>query len=453
MSKSATHFLFNAVLLPFYPLLFCYTLWRRFVQKKSVDSFRGQWGFVPAVARNPRRQSTPTLWIHAVSVGETAAVKPLALALRKELSDCRIVLSTTTDTGQQSARILAQSGVVDAAFYFPIDIPFAAARSLNAVAPDVFIAMETELWPNFLHAAHARGVLTLLANGRVSDNLLQKTARTKWLWRWMLSNLDALLMRGEIDALRMHEIAANVSAVDAKILNVGDVKLDGISTSDENKSNAEKWRELFGWTRGEKIWVAGSTHPAIKKGETGEEEIVLRVYISRKKVDPNFRLVVAPRHIERADEVLTLCQAAGARAILRSELNDDRGEDFEVVVLDTVGELAEIYGAGDVAFVGGSLVKRGGHNVLEPVLCGVPVLFGPHMMNFRAAAALVEELPRIGDCVQDENELLKALSYWLWDDEQRAVVGDLAEERIEENRGAAGRIAQFVAQQLKLKSK
>jgi 3-deoxy-D-manno-octulosonic-acid transferase len=446
----AMFWLYNFALLPFYPLLFAYTLWRCFVQKKSLASFRGQWGYVPRAAR-ASCGSTPIIWIHAVSVGEQIAARPIARALKGVLPSCCIALSCTTDTGFQTAQAALKNGEADTAFYFPLDLPLPVSRALKAVAPDVFIAVETELWPNFLHMAHARGVLCFLANGRVSDKSLKSAPRLKFLWRWMISNLDLLLMRGESDAKRMKEICDLAGAPDAasKVLAPGDVKLDDSSSREDQEKLRARWREKLKIGGSELLWVCGSTHPAKNESETGEEEIALRVYLELKKIFP-LRLLLAPRHIERVPEVLLLCEKMNVGAMRRSEIQNSRGD--EVLILDTVGELSGMYAAADVAFVGGSLIARGGHNVLEPVLCGVPVLFGPHMMNFREAASLVEEAPPIGSMARNENELHAQLEYWLASEEQRIRVFDRMQQRIAPHRGAAGRIAQHIAEKLKSKS-
>ncbi len=446
MSVATTSRLFNLALLPFYPLLGAYTLWRRYGQKKSAASFAGQWGSVPREVREKLQTSgkdAPVIWLHAVSVGEQMAARPLAQALKSEIPSCRIGLSVTTDTGFQTAQSTVATGEVDAAFYFPLDLPFAVKRALRAVQPDVFLAVETELWPNFLHIAHAQGVRCYLVNGRVSDNLAKRAVKTRWLWRWMISNLDGLLMRGEFDAGRMREIAGKVGIPEAafRIQTIGDVKLGSAQDEEESATLRARWRETLGVREDELLWVCGSTHP-------GEEEMVARVFQELATQFPKLKLLLAPRHIERVGEVESLL--VGQNLTLRRRSAPGTGAE-RVILLDTVGELSQMYAAADVAFVGGSLILRGGHNVLEPVLHGVPVLFGPHMANFRAHAELIQTAS-LGEGVQDEAGLAKSLREWLEDGTRRAALPALARVALQPHQGAASRVAALIAKELKFKS-
>jgi len=446
MSTATTSRLFNLALLPFYPLLGAYTLWRRYGQKKSAASFAGQWGGVPSEVRAKLQEAgknAPVIWLHAVSVGEQMAARPLAQALKAEIPHCRIGLSVTTDTGFQTAQSTLAAGDVDAIFYFPLDLPFAAKRALRVVQPDVFLAVETELWPNFLHAARAQGVLCYLVNGRVSDNLAKRAVKTPWLWRWMVANLNGMLMRGEFDAARMREIVEKIGLPEAasRIQTVGDVKLGGSQDAAANAALRTRWREILGVPEGELLWVCGSTHP-------GEEEMIGRAYKELAASCPGLKLLLAPRHIERVAEVEELLVGQGL-TVRRRSMAQSGGE--QVILLDTVGELSEIYAAGDVAFVGGSLIQRGGHNVLEPVLRGVPVLFGPHMANFRAHAELIEKAS-LGGGVPDEAGLVQQTGIWLEDESRRAALPQLARVALAQHQGAAARVAAVVAKELKFKA-
>jgi 3-deoxy-D-manno-octulosonic-acid transferase len=437
--------LFNLALLPFYPLLGAYTLWRRYGQKKSPASFAGQWGSVPREVRDKLQQGgadSSVIWLHAVSVGEQMAARPLAQALKTEMPGCRIALSVTTDTGFQTAQSTLAAGDVDAIFYFPLDLPVAIKRSLRAVQPDVFMTVETELWPNFLHNARAQGVLCYLVNGRVSDNLAKRAVKTSWLWRWMVSNLNGMLMRGEYDAGRMREIVEKIGLPEAvsRIQTVGDVKLGGWQDDAANAALRTRWREILGVPQGELLWVCGSTHP-------GEEEMIGRAYKELAASFPHLKLLLAPRHIERVPEVEELLKGQGLTVRRRSGVQSGQQQ---VILLDTVGELSEIYAAGDVAFVGGSLIQRGGHNVLEPVLRGVPVLFGPYMANFRAHAELIEKAS-LGGGVPDEAGLVQQTRKWLEDDHRRMALPQQAQVALAEHQGAAARVAAVVAKELKSK--
>lgn len=423
--------LFNALLAPLVPALGLYTLHRRFVQKKSAASFAGQWGQVSPAMRAFGRHNGPKIWLHAVSVGETVAARPIARALKETIPGVQIALSSTTDTGYDIAQTLLEKKEVDLTFFFPLDLAPVQSRVLNALRPDAICFVETELWPNLLHLARQHGISTFLVNGRVSDNLLKTAPKLGPLWRWMSGNVSHFLTRGEDDAARLRTLGVP----DSKIQVTGDVKLEVPSI--EGAQVRQQWRDRLG-LQNELVLVAGSTHP-------GEEEMLLRVWQGIREDFPSLRLALAPRHVERAGEVAQIVENAGFKTVRRSE--GSTWSDGTVYLLDTVGELADFYALADIAFVGGSLIPRGGHNVLEPVLRGVPVLFGPHMMNFRAAAALVQR-HELGSQVKDEAELENALRQWLPSSARNGFPArvDLA---LAPHRGAALRLAQSVAATLR----
>ncbi len=440
--QSLTPYLFNALLLPFYPVVWLYTLWRRFVKKRSAASLRGQWGSVPHEAREALRGGGPIIWLHAVSVGENVAARPVLRALRAAMPASRIGVSVTTDTGFETAQGARKAGESDAVFYFPIDLPVHISRALRAVRPNAFLTMETELWPNFLHLARRGGAKTFLVNGRVSDRMMQSVPRCKPLWRWTFSNLDGALMRSESDATRLRQLAEILGAGPREILVTGDVKLDSAPPDEDGqmrRAAREKWRGLFGISPDAPLWVAGSTHP-------GEEEMILRAFAALRAEFPALRLAIAPRHVERAADVEKLI-ARDFPVLRRTQTARDAVVSDAVCLLDSVGELAELYAAADVTFVGGSLIERGGHNMLEPVLRGVPVVFGPFVMNFRDAATLVES-SGAGTRVQNETGLREAIGMWLRQPEKSEKVPQMAAEALSPHQGAATRVAEFIAARL-----
>ena len=419
---------FNLIIAPFIPALWLYTLHRRFMRGKSVESYAGQWGRITPKMRAFGRNDGPKIWLHAVSVGETMAARPLARALKAEIPNAKIVLSSTTDTGHEVALSAVKAGEAELAIYFPLDLPFVLTRVLNALRPDAIGFVETELWPNLLELARRRGIKTFQLNGRVSDNLLKSAPRLGPLWKWIIGNVGQFQMRGELDANRLQSLGVAAS----KIVVVGDVKLEAPPVSSEQLR--AKWRDQLGLKDDEKLLICGSTHP-------GEEEMILNVA-------GDWRLAIAPRHIERVDEVAALIEARELKVARRSR-GERFGETGTVYLLDTVGELADFYAAGDVAVVGGSLIPRGGHNVLEPVLRGVPVVFGPHMMNFRAAAELVCE-NELGAQIENCEALESALRRWLDAATSRAEFAARVETALAPHRGAAARAAQLIARALKL---
>jgi 3-deoxy-D-manno-octulosonic-acid transferase len=348
------------------------------------------------------------------------------------MPDCVIALSNTTDGGHDAAQALLKSGEVDALFFFPLDVPPAVRRTLNALRPDAILFMETELWPNLLHIAGRRGIETFLINGRVSDNLLKTAPRLGPVWKWMSGNMGHFLMRGEVDAERLTQLGVP----DEKIAVTGDVKLEAppVSTTELRAT----WRSRLGLQEDELLWLAGSTHP-------GEEAMLLQAYRELLPAWPPLRLAIAPRHIDRTSEVLDAVRQAGFEAVPRS--SERPLEPNSVYVLDTVGELSDFYAAADLSFVGGSLIERGGHNMLEPVLRGSPVLFGPYVMNFRTAAELVSSTG-LGQMVASAEELVPAANQWLWPASERAAFAARVEGALGQHRGAANRIAAQVARAL-----
>ena len=446
--------IFNFLLAPLVPALWLYTLHRRFVKGKSAASYAGQWGAISPQMRAFGRSSGPKIWLHAVSVGETMAARPLARALKSRMPDAKIVLSSTTDSGHEIALSAVEAGEADLAIYFPLDLPFVLRRVLNALRPDGIGFVETELWPNLLHLAWRRGIQTFQLNGRVSDNLLKSAPRLGPLWKWMRGNLSQFQMRGDLDATRLRSLGVEA----AKIVVVGDVKLEAPPVaSDQLRA---RWRDELGLHDADNLLICGSTHP-------GEENMILDAIT---EID-GLRVAFAPRHIERAGEVAALIEARGFRVARRSRgeklssprltpssnrPNSSQSNQWEegvspapngatgaVYLLDSVGELADFYAAGDAAFVGGSLIARGGHNVLEPVLRGAPVIFGPHMMNFRAAAQLVCDAD-LGEQIENSSALSAALRRRL--DAARAPFEARVEVALSAHRGAAARAAGLVAQ-------
>ncbi len=426
--------LYNILLIILWPAAAIYMLWRRFGLKKSAESWRGQWGSVPSEVPEALKSTSPRFWIHAVSVGEVMAARPVARALKSTFPDCGIVVSTTTDTGQDAARQGVERGEFAATFFFPLDFDWTVQRVFKVVQPDAGLLLETELWPNFLHLAKRRGIKVFQINGRVSDNLLRQATRWRGVWKWMTGNITAMFVRSDFDAQRLTQLGVPPS----KVLLTGDVKLDGIDANADAAKERQRIRQLLGIEDTSLFWIGGSTHE-------GEEEMLLQAQQTlQSQCNQPLRLLIAPRHPDRVEAVLQLARDKGCAVVRRSQLSDANPEKDAIIILDTVGELAEFYAAADVAFVGGSLIKRGGHNVLEPVLVGVPVLFGPYMNNFRAAADLVQDA-EVGELVNSETELADALQSWLNDASKRAQVIQNAEALLSKHQGAAQRVAEAIA--------
>lgn len=315
------------------------------------------------------------IWVHSVSVGETIAVKPLLAALKNTYPEHPLVISNMTETGRSIALKLAD---VDACIYFPFDFSFAVNRLLAELKPALVIIVETELWPNFLRCAHSFSIPVAVVNGRISDRSFRSYLRFRSFFSGILGYVDAFCMQSEEDARRIIAIGAPAEKVSVTRNLKYDISFSGVDWEEKRRI-----REKFKIPENVFVFTAGSTHK-------GEDEYVLSAYESLRKSGAAVLLVLVPRHPERAGEVGAASEKSGLRPVLRSALSGHAGRlgADEFLLVDTVGELFSLYTVSDLVFVGGSLVPVGGHNPLEPSSQGVPVLFGPHMSNFRDIATL-----------------------------------------------------------------
>ena len=389
--------------------------------RKYVGSLSQRLGYLP-VSFNI--DAEPSIWIHAVSVGELLTARPLMAALRARHPGLRVFLSTTTMSAQQLARRSVPDA--DAVFYFPFDLGFVVRRTLDLVKPRLFLMMETEIWPNLLRECQRRGVKTAVVNGRLSARSFPRYRRVRGFFRHVLADIDCFCVQSDESARRFVEIGAEPG----RIAVTGSLKFDSLEPHVGSPQARSKERVLryFRFAPARPVLVAGSTMK-------GEEAAVLRVFRRLKSALPSAVLVLAPRHPERFDEVVVLAQQEGFRTARRSDLPIDTEPRTDVVVLDTIGELATVYQVGTVVFVGGSLVPTGGHNILEPAVYGRPVIFGPHMQNFaEIAAAFVasDAGVRVGSEGEFEEQVLALMA----DPVRRTQLGAAARALVESNRGA-----------------
>jgi 3-deoxy-D-manno-octulosonic-acid transferase len=366
----------------------------------------------------------PRCWIHAVSVGESVAAAPLIEAIRKRWPRLAVVMTTVTATGASLVQDRLAGLVTHR--YFPVDLPGAVHRALDAVRPRFFIGMETELWPNFYAALGARNIPAMLANGRISDRSYRGYRRVRFAIAPALGRVAAFGMQTRDDVDRIVALGAPAD----RVVVTGTLKADVEPPADDASA---RWSETLGLAPGQPVWVAGSTH-------SGEDDAVVQAFRTAAARVAGLRLVLAPRHPERVPEIERLLAQCGLQAVRRSalspaSLHDHRAGEPPVVVVDTVGELAGIYAAADVVFVGGSLVPAGGHNMLEPALRRKPVLFGPHVENFRDSADL---LVNAGGAmvVADADELGRRLAELLASPDRRRAMGEAAAEAVSRRRGA-----------------
>jgi 3-deoxy-D-manno-octulosonic-acid transferase len=391
-------------------------LWKGRATGKYFRTFRERMGRLPVYLNLDGDRS---IWVHAVSVGEVNAIRPLIPALKQRFPRHRVFLSTTTMTGNAVAQKSIRGA--DGLFYAPFDLRGPVRKALATVNPELLLLVETEIWPNLIHEAHARGTRIAIVNGRISPRSFSRYRLVKrWLAR-VLAEVDLFLMQGEQHAERIREMGAPAD----RVVVTGNLKFDAVDTGRAPFSLA---RILTTGIRRRPLWVAGST-------VTGEDQLVLQAFHKVRERVPEAMLVIAPRHPERFAEVPALVEAAGFRARRRSELERGAWAPGDVVVLDTLGELAQVYLFATIVFVGGSLVPSGGHNVLEPAGAGKPVIVGPHMDNFREIA---EKFLREGALLQvkDADALGNAVVDLLVDEPRRKALGAKARTLVEGNRGA-----------------
>ncbi|MBW2093628.1 MAG: 3-deoxy-D-manno-octulosonic acid transferase [Deltaproteobacteria bacterium] len=371
------------------------------------------------------------VWVHALSVGEVLSAIPLLDVLKEKYPENDLIFSATTRQGIALAREKV-GDKVKALIPMPMDFWWSVRRALHAINPAVFVLIETDIWPGFLSAARKKKVKCLLVNGRISPKTYSFYKKCSFLVRKMFGVFDRCLMQTDLDRDRLLAIGVDREKVQA----VGNIKFDCPWAPMEDTERA-RWMAEMGIRKGNSVIVGGSTHP-------GEEVIILRVYKRVLEKFPELRLLLAPRKIERADDILKLAQDKGFVAMLKTKMANNPGE-YDVLIVDTLGELGRIYGLARISFVGGSLVPFGGHNLLEPASFGCPVLFGAHTENF---VRMSEELIRAGGGwrVQDEEQLEEAVLSLLQDRDLCRDMGERAREFVLGNKGALTRVVAEIDQ-------
>jgi 3-deoxy-D-manno-octulosonic-acid transferase len=415
------HVLYSFLLTAGFLVALPWFLWKGRSTGKYLRTFRERMGRLPVYLNVDGDRS---VWIHAVSVGEVLAARPLLPALRERLPAHRVFVSTTTMTGNAVAQKNARG--VDGLLYAPLDFPRPVRRALEVLNPSLLVLVETELWPNLVHEARRRGTRVALVNGRISPRSFPRYLRVRRFLASVLSEIDLFLMQGEIHAERIRALGAPAD----RVLVTGNLKFDAV----EPERVPERLARLIqGGSPPGPLWVAGST-------VGGEEELVLSAFHRVRERVPRARLLVAPRHPERFAAVPALVEAAGFRCLRRSALDPAAWRDGEVLLLDTLGELAQVYSLASVVFVGGSLVPSGGHNILEPAVAGKAVVVGPHMENFQEIA---DQFRAEGAMVQvaSPDELAREVADLLLDEGRRRGLGERARDLVGRNRGAVRRTA------------
>jgi len=377
-----------------------------------------RWGAVPA--RLAAQQDRPTVWVHAVSVGEVLAVSSVIDELKKSNDRLRIVISTTTDTGQNLA---CDRFGPESVFYFPLDFPFAIRPCLQLLKPELVVLAETEFWPNFLRMAKASGARVAVVNARISRKSLRGYSLFQPFLRYVLKNIDLFLAQSEEDAHRLKQIGALPERVQVR----GNLKYD-VTAIKELKLTAEL-RISLSRTDASPVIVCGST-------VDGEEPILIEAFEFLLKHYPSAVMLIAPRHPERFAEVTSLVQQSHLPFDLRSQWTGQQLAGH-ILVIDSIGELSSLYSLADIAFVGGSLVPRGGHNILEPAQHGVPILVGPHTDNFREMVHLFRSRDALR--VVDAEDLGNVLVELCSNPTERALLGRRAAETLRSQSGVTDR--------------
>ncbi|MEZ5498508.1 MAG: lipid IV(A) 3-deoxy-D-manno-octulosonic acid transferase [Steroidobacteraceae bacterium] len=402
------------------PLVLAVMLWRGLRDRSYWQGLPQRFGFGPQIAE------ASTIWLHAVSVGEVQAAAPLVRRLIADYPRAPVLLTTVTPTGAARARALFGESIE--LRFVPYDLPGAVRRFFDRARPRAAIILETELWPNLYHECGRRRVPLLLASARISPRSVGRYRMLARLFRETLSHGIVIAAQSEADAERFRQIGANPERTHV----VGNIKFD-VEVPQAAAAAGRQWRADCAATR--PVWIAGSTHDV-------EEQKVLQAHRAVRAALPGALLLLAPRHPNRFEEVARWLGSEQVRFARRSR-QEQPDDHCEVFLLDSLGELAGFYAAADVAFVGGSLIPIGGHNLLEPAALGKPILTGPHNFNsadiaqlmFDAAAAVV---------VTDETELAQRLGELLGDAAARDARGAAAQAVVNANRGTVDRLMQVI---------
>jgi 3-deoxy-D-manno-octulosonic-acid transferase len=491
------HFLYSFALSILFVLLLPYFIFQALKHGKYFASFKERLGLLPEAISDSSRQ---TLWIHAVSVGEFNAARPLLERLRQAYPNYRLVVSTTTITGQRLARA-EYPHKLDGVFYFPFDWKFAVRRALEQIRPAAVIILETELWPNFLRQCKNRGIVSIIVNGRISPRSFARYSRIRGFISGVLNDVALLIMQSEGDAERARALGAETARLrvcgnlkydigvgiqdtgyriqdsevrglsvyrpesgvrsqnaegrqqerveagqnsEQKQILEAEIQASGLRTPDslqtpDSRLQTSDLNEQFNLASSKYLLVAGSTAP-------DEEKILLQAFSEVRQVKglESARLLLAPRHPERFNDVAKLladCPYTFARRSERVSPANQAGQNADVILLDTIGELSAVYEFATVVFVGGSLVPKGGHNIIEPAAFAKPIVVGSHTENFRQVISDFAQADAIVQVSAGEQDVARAFAqqviHLLTESEQAEAMGKRALDILLKNRGAA----------------
>ena len=400
-------------------------LFRLFLFGSKNFAYRQRWkerfGFL-----SWEKKDNPVIWIHAVSVGEVNAASPLISGLLEEYPNHLLLVTTVTPTGATIVEKITNSNVKHR--YLPYDLPFSVKKFLNIVKPSILLTMETEIWPNLYQTCSDLKIPILIINARLSQRSAKRYRFVSKLMKKTLSLVDIIAAQTKIDAGRF--ISLGVSS--EKVLITGNLKFD-VNLPPNLKEQAQSVKRYFSEVR--PVWIAASTH-------YGENEIILKAHIQVMKVSPDAILILAPRHPEQTDKIEFLCKELQLNFVKHSNQKMFTIER-SVYILDTLGELLLHYAASQVAFVGGSLIAKGGQNIIEPASLGLPVITGPYMFNFTEINELLSEQDAI-TYVSNEHELTQKVCMFLSNDNERHGTGETGRKVVENNKGNIIKIMKII---------
>ncbi len=396
------------------------------LRRKFHSGFWQRLGFLPKDLELNR-----PIWIHAVSVGEVMAIRELVDGLRLTYPNKNLVISTVTATGNKIAKNITKER--DFVIYLPLDFSFIIRKVIDKINPSLFIIAETEIWPNLISYLYKKNIPVIVLNGRISDKSFKGYLIIKFLLKSLLNKISMFCVQTNRDCQRL--IALGVLSTKIKV--TGNMKFDTTDYTDKKIMDYTDYRQKLGLVSDNRLLVAGSTHP-------GEEKIILNIYKELLIKISSLRLLIAPRHPERSKEIEKIAIKYGfnpqriSQLTIPSAAEGQANKGQTIFILDTIGQLMNYYAIADIVFVGGSLVKKGGHNILEPAVLGKPILFGPDMFNFSDIADLFIAA-KAALLVYNQEELKVKIKELLIDKTLALNLGQKAKELISKNRGSTER--------------
>lgn len=410
-------------------------------REKYAAGIRQRFGVIPKL----RQTGKPVIWIHCVSVGETNAAVPLINALQEEFPGFRIVISTTTRTGQELAKKLF-ADKASLIFYFPFDWKFTVRRALRNIRPDIVLLMETELWFNFIRQAKARGAQIFIVNGRLSEKSAARYRMIRGMMSRVLRRVDLALMQTGGDAQRLLRLGINPK----KVRITGNLKFDQPLPARDGRF-ITGFAERFALSKTSPLIVAASTHAP-------EERLILEAFKKIYKDEIRPRLLIAPRHPERFDEIAAAIERGGFKLARRSNAPAADDGTADVILLDSIGELRHIFPLAEIVFVGGSLIPHGGQNILEAAIARKAIVTGFYTVNFAEIVNTFERkkavirLPKLAES-EIPDRLAEVFRELLQDDQKRRELARNAFELMEKNRGATEKTIKFLRPVLQVQNK